>query len=246
MRYKNVLIITGTGNPAISAINNYVKVFRKKKIKFYILENKFSIKKIFIHFVKNTLRYGLFHSLSVYYNIIFKMLDGKIKKNYEVDKVEKDLSRLDKDFFLKINPDLIVTNGCNLVPSKVISTTNKLGKNIINLHNGICPRYRGSGNIWAIYEMNFKKIGVTIHYLDSGIDTGKIIKIKKIDIKKINCKFEDIDILAFKLGSSLVIDFILGKLKLSKKLHSKQKSKFYSFPSRSIYLKAKKNYQAYL
>jgi hypothetical protein len=246
MKYKKILIITGTGNPAVSAMNNYIKKFRREKIEFYILENKLNIKYILTHFIKITFKYGLFHSLSVYYNRALRIFDNRVKKNYEANKIVKDLSKLNKKFFLKLNPDLIVTNGCALIPGKVVTTIDKLGINIINLHNGICPRYRGSGNIWSIYEMNFKNIGVTIHYLDDGIDTGEIIKVKKINVKKTNCKFENIDILAFKLGSFLIIDFILGKLKLSKKLNEKERSKLYGFPSRNIYLKAKKRYEAYL
>jgi SAM-dependent methyltransferase len=246
MKYKKILIITGVGNPAVSAMNNYIRVFRKEKIKFYILENKHSIKNFLILFIKSTIRYGLFHSLSVFYNRALLMFDRKVKKNYEAHKTVKDLYKLNENFFLKLNPDLIVTNGCALIPSKVVSTINKLGINIINLHNGICPRYRGSGNIWSIYEMNFEKIGVTIHYLDSGIDTGKIIKVKKINVKKTKCKFEDIDILAFKLGSFLIIDFILGKLKPSKQSNGIQRSKLYSFPPRNIYLEARKRYATYV
>ena len=246
MKIKKILIITGNGNPAIIAMNNYLAKFHKKKIDLYILENRFGIKKVLIHFIKSTFRQGLFYTLSIYYNRILKFFDPKIYKNYKVNRIEKNLSKLNKDFFLKLNPDIVITNGCQLIPSEVISTIHKLGKKIINLHNGICPRYRGSGNIWGIYEMNFKNLGVTIHYVDRGIDTGEIIKIKKIDVKKTKCKFEDFDILAFKLGSFLIIDFILGKLKLSKKLHEMQRSKFYSFPSRNIYLNAKKRYEAYL
>ena len=46
----------------------------------------------------------------------------------------------------------------------------------VNAHQGISPYYRGSGtNFWPIVHGEPELIGVTMHYLDAGIDTGGII-----------------------------------------------------------------------
>ena len=45
----------------------------------------------------------------------------------------------------------------------------------VNLHNGPLPRYRGVNPInWAL-KNNEKQHGVTLHTIESGIDTGKIL-----------------------------------------------------------------------
>lgn len=45
----------------------------------------------------------------------------------------------------------------------------------INVHPSLLPKYRGPvPTLWAILN-DEKKVGVTLHYIDSGIDTGDII-----------------------------------------------------------------------
>jgi len=53
-------------------------------------------------------------------------------------------------------------------------------KGIINLHSGYLPYNRGAHpNIWSIIDNT--PAGVTLHYVDEGIDTGDIIARKKVD-----------------------------------------------------------------
>ena len=49
-----------------------------------------------------------------------------------------------------------------------------LNNNVVNLHNGFLPFNRGSKpNFWSIAEGTPR--GVTLHYIDEGIDSGDII-----------------------------------------------------------------------
>jgi methionyl-tRNA formyltransferase len=51
-----------------------------------------------------------------------------------------------------------------------------------NFHPGILPNYRGSGICsWAIINEE-KYMGVTLHVIDEGIDTGDIIEVRKFPI----------------------------------------------------------------
>ena len=53
-----------------------------------------------------------------------------------------------------------------------------------NFHGGILPAYRGSCTLnWAIINGE-EETGVTLHILDSGIDTGSIIDISKFPIEQ--------------------------------------------------------------
>jgi methionyl-tRNA formyltransferase len=44
------------------------------------------------------------------------------------------------------------------------------------MHAGITPRYRGvHGGYWALAEDNPHLVGTTVHFVDTGIDTGGIL-----------------------------------------------------------------------
>lgn len=56
------------------------------------------------------------------------------------------------------------------------------GIDFINCHAGLLPNYRGRNVLnWALIN-NEKEFGVTVHYVDEGIDTGDIILQKRISI----------------------------------------------------------------
>ena len=47
---------------------------------------------------------------------------------------------------------------------------------MVNLHGGLSPEYRGADcTFWALYNGEPEKIGCTLHYIDAGIDTGRLI-----------------------------------------------------------------------
>lgn len=46
---------------------------------------------------------------------------------------------------------------------------------IINIHPALLPAFPGTHSIEKAYDYGVKIFGVTIHYVDAGMDTGKII-----------------------------------------------------------------------
>lgn len=46
---------------------------------------------------------------------------------------------------------------------------------IINLHPALLPSFPGAHGIADAYNYGVKVFGITIHYVDEGVDTGKII-----------------------------------------------------------------------
>jgi len=77
-----------------------------------------------------------------------------------------------------IEPDLIILGGAGIIRQNIISIP-KIG--VLNAHPGLLPRYRGVDVIpWAIYHGD--PVGVTIHFIDSGIDTGGILTQKEIEL----------------------------------------------------------------
>ena len=47
---------------------------------------------------------------------------------------------------------------------------------IINIHPAYPPEFQGAHGIEDVWNADVAESGVTIHWVDSGVDTGKIIK----------------------------------------------------------------------
>ncbi|KTT12534.1 hypothetical protein NS2R_09585 [Pseudomonas oryzihabitans] len=70
-------------------------------------------------------------------------------------------------------PEVVVLNGTRIVSPAVLKCIDAV---FLNIHCGITPAYRGvHGGYWAFYCEDLENAGVTIHVVDSGIDTGDVI-----------------------------------------------------------------------
>jgi methionyl-tRNA formyltransferase len=77
------------------------------------------------------------------------------------------------EFIQRQAPDLLAVCGTSVLKPEVFTLA---PKGAINIHTGITPEYRSADPIfWALYHGEPDKVGVTIHYIDKGIDTGSII-----------------------------------------------------------------------
>ncbi len=113
-------------------------------------------------------------------------------------------SKIREDFAIikELNPDLIVTCAYGqILPSELLETP-RFGA--INVHASLLPKYRGSAPIqWALLNGD-EKTGVTLMYMDKGMDTGDIIDTSEYIIKPSdNCGTLH-DVLA-KIGADLLI-----------------------------------------
>jgi methionyl-tRNA formyltransferase len=80
----------------------------------------------------------------------------------------------------KTNPDLVIVNGTRIITKEIL---NSIDTKFINIHAGITPKYRNvHGAYWAIVHNDLAHCGVTVHFVDPGIDTGSIISQEKIQI----------------------------------------------------------------
>ena len=72
-----------------------------------------------------------------------------------------------------LKPDLIAVFGTSLIRGALLRA-GRLG--IANLHGGLSPEYRGADcTFWALYNGEPEKVGCTLHWIDAGIDTGRLI-----------------------------------------------------------------------
>ncbi len=77
-------------------------------------------------------------------------------------------------------PDIVIVNGTRIIKKEII---NAIDAPFINIHTGITPKYRGThGGYWALTEKDHNNCGVTVHLIDSGIDTGDVLYQKVINI----------------------------------------------------------------
>lgn len=80
----------------------------------------------------------------------------------------------------ELQPDIIAVYGTTVIGPAVIALA---GHCIVNMHTGISPRYRGADTtFWPIYNDEPEWIGVTVHMLDEGIDTGAILRIGRPEL----------------------------------------------------------------
>ena len=74
--------------------------------------------------------------------------------------------------------DLVLVNGTRIIRAPVLRATDAP---IINTHVGITPHYRGvHGGYWSIWNNDRENFGVTLHCVDEGVDTGRILVKHKI------------------------------------------------------------------
>ncbi len=76
--------------------------------------------------------------------------------------------------------DLLVSMSFNQIFKEPIISIPKLG--IINCHAGKLPLYRGRNVLNWVLINDEKEFGITVHYIDEGIDTGDIIVQKSYPI----------------------------------------------------------------
>lgn len=56
-------------------------------------------------------------------------------------------------------------------------------KRILNIHPALLPAFPGVDAIRQAYEAKVKETGVTVHYVDEGIDTGPVILQRKVRVE---------------------------------------------------------------
>ena len=182
-----ILILAGKGE-STTFLYNALK--DKYCIETVIIEDKESVRK----FVKRRIiKNGL---LWVIDQIIFQLTIPKILRytsKKRINKLKKELQLSDTpietnklyfvtsvnderclDLLKRYSPDLVIVNGTRIISKRIINSINSI---FINSHVGITPEYRGvHGAYWALANNQPELCGVTIHIVDEGIDTGKILK----------------------------------------------------------------------
>lgn len=108
---------------------------------------------------------------------------------FEVDTFIVEPSRFqDKELWAKTllsnvlhhQPDLVVLAGfMKILPESFVKA---LEGKLINTHPSLLPDFKGAHAVRDALQAGAKKTGVTIHYVDAGVDTGPIIVQQELSI----------------------------------------------------------------
>jgi phosphoribosylglycinamide formyltransferase-1 len=77
-------------------------------------------------------------------------------------------------------PDLVILAGfMKILPESFVSA---LSGKLINTHPSLLPEFKGAHAVRDAIQAGATKTGVTIHYVDTGVDTGPIIVQEELQI----------------------------------------------------------------
>ena len=86
-------------------------------------------------------------------------------------------------FLREHSPDLVLFTGGGLIRKQILDVS---GRGVLNAHMGLLPHYRGMDVVeWPFVENHHSdiEIGVTLHVMDQGVDTGPILMRRRIPIR---------------------------------------------------------------
>ncbi len=82
----------------------------------------------------------------------------------------------------ELSADLLVSVACPIVFKAALIGVPRWG--CVNIHNAPLPKYRGMmPNFWQLY-FGEKTVGITVHRIDAGIDTGEIVLQRTLPVEK--------------------------------------------------------------
>jgi methionyl-tRNA formyltransferase len=90
----------------------------------------------------------------------------------------KDLQSIEQ--ICALNPDVIVVMAYGQILPRAILEIPKIA--CLNLHASLLPRWRGAAPIQAAIAAGDRETGMTVMYMDEGLDTGDILLQRKIEI----------------------------------------------------------------
>ncbi len=225
-RNNDIKLIITIGN---RGAGNHAKSIKQKLIQVYLLwlimEPFGFLKSIFI---------------TIWYNIIRisgltgakfdkRSIEGAAKKYNIPIIVTKDIHSL--GIIKKINicsPDIIINQSEHIIKEQIL-TIPKIG--IINRHGSLLPNFRGRLASFWTHAKCAPEYGITIHFIDDGIDSGPIILQKRYFFDPCLSYTKILDII-FKESVTLMLKALkmLSKTGFIPQINKYKGTKIYPFP----------------
>ena len=165
-------------------------------------------------------------------NVIPTYSVKQLAESYGLNVIERsDLNSPDFHQILKqYEPDLFISVASPIIFKEKLINIPKL--DTINIHNAPLPKYRGMlPNFWQLYH-DEKQAGMTIHRIDTGIDTGDMLMQHFTPIEP-DDSLHDLILKTKKEGATqmmkIIDDFRSGNVKYSK---IEGEGSYFTFPTR--------------
>ncbi len=97
-----------------------------------------------------------------------------LSHNLPVFQCEDINSKEALDFICRLQPDIIISAYFTQILKKDIIELPNIG--ILNVHPGWLPAYKGAMAYFWVLKNGGDQAGVTVHWIDEGIDTGTILR----------------------------------------------------------------------
>lgn len=258
MKNKKIVLIAGDG-PTTNIVYNYLSTMYT--IDTVILEEpksfsvaikgrwkfiKRRIKRLGLNTVIGQILFSLFIQRRCEKNSQRRIKEILDKSNLSlvpisVDKinfVKSHNSQQTVEVLKALNPDVVVVNGTCILKEHILDAVPCA---FINTHAGITPKYRGvHGMYWALANDDAENAGVTVHFVDKGIDTGKVIyqAITKATSKDNFSTYLNLQIAeGVKILSKAISDYLNGCVQ---EFTPPKESKLYYHPTLWQYLKVRR------
>lgn len=130
--------------------------------------------------------------------------------------------RKDYQFIKDLNPDMIITCAYGQILTEEILNIPKLG--CFNLHGSLLPKYRGGAPIHYALLNGDQETGITLMYMDKGMDSGDMIEQETIKISD----EDNIETLTNKLSllaSKMIIEHLPSLIKQTNKRQKQDETK---------------------
>jgi methionyl-tRNA formyltransferase len=184
------------------------------------------------------LYYSIKFTLSKFYS---KKRVTTVLKKHNIPKItlKQNINNKDSVEIIKsYNPDLLISILGNQIFKEQIF--NLAPKGCLNLHTALLPKYRGLMPTFWVMRNNEKYTGVSVFYVDKGIDSGPIIVQEKIEIG--NRSQEELIEHTKRVGMDCMIRAIELIHNEAVELidNDSEKSSYYSFPTKKDVIEFKR------
>lgn len=187
------------------------------------------------------LNFFIYYSLKFIYSKIFNESVRTILDKFNIPEIiiEGSInSKKNIDLISSYNPDLLISVLGNQIFKKPL--LNIAPKGCINLHTAMLPKYRGLMPTFWVMKNNEKYTGVSVFFVDEGIDSGPIIVQEKVQIN--NLTQAQLIKLTKKIGMKLIVKAvkIISDNNLVLIPNPESDKTYYSFPTREDVIVFKK------
>ena len=103
------------------------------------------------------------------------------KNNIPAYRIKTPNSKKFREELIKFKPDIIINQSQSIIRKEILEIPS-IG--VLNRHNALLPKNRGRLTpFWVLYNKE-RETGVSIHFVEEGLDSGEIIVQKKYKVEK--------------------------------------------------------------